>query len=185
MNQVEGSAIVNEGRKMRHRRIFIFIACALVVVALDQWTKFLVRRDIPMGDSMLPEWLGWLSPYARFLHIQNRGASFGMFQDGNLVFIILTFLIVGGILYFVSKMEDENLWMWAAGGLYLGGAVGNLIDRLFFGAVTDFISVGTFYIFNIADASINVSVVMLLILFWLQERKEAKAGGSPQDEGNP
>lgn len=108
-----------------------------------------------------------------------------MFQDGNPFFIILTFLIVGGILYFVSNLEDDNLWMWAAGGLYLGGAIGNLIDRLLFGAVTDFISVGTFYIFNVADASINVSVVMLLILFWLQERKGSKVDELPRDEGNP
>lgn len=185
MNQLEDSAIETERTKTRQRRFFILAACAVAVIALDQWTKFLVRRDIPLGDSMLPGWLEWLSPYARFLHTRNRGASFGMFQDGNLFFIILTILIVGAILYFISKMEDENLWMWAAGGLYLGGAVGNLVDRLLFSAVTDFISVGTFYIFNIADASINVSVVMLLILFWLQERKESKAGEAPQDEGNP
>lgn len=179
------SSVDMERTKIRQGRFFIFASCALVVIALDQWTKRLVRRDIPLGESWLPEPLEWLSPYARFLHIQNRGASFGMFQDGNLFFIILTFLVVGGILFFVSRMEDDNLWMWAAGGLYLGGAVGNLIDRLLFGAVTDFISVGTFYIFNIADASIDVSVALLVVLFWLQERKESKAGGLPHDEGNP
>ena len=166
---MQDSTVVSEKDPMRQRRFFIFISCGAAVIAFDQWTKWLVRRDIPLGESRLPEWLEWLSPYARFTHIQNRGASFGMFQDGNLFFIMLTFLIVGGILYFVSKMEEDNPWMWAAGGLYLGGAVGNLIDRLLFGAVTDFISVGTFYIFNIADASINVSVAMLLILFWFQE----------------
>jgi signal peptidase II len=168
----------------RRGRFYIFVSVALAIISLDQWTKWLVRRDIPLGVAYLPDGLGWLSPYARFLHIQNRGASFGMFQDGNTFFIVLTLLIVGGILFFVSKMEDDNRWMWAAGGLYLGGAVGNLIDRLLFGAVTDFVSIGTFYIFNIADASINVSVVMLLILFWLQERKEASARKPEGDEGN-
>jgi signal peptidase II len=58
-----------------------------------------------------------------------------------------------------------------AAGMYLGGAVGNLIDRLTIGAVTDFISVGMFYIFNVADASINVSVALLLLLSWFHERK--------------
>lgn len=176
------STVIPEKSKMRQRRFFIFISCAAAVIAFDQWTKWLVRRDIPLGESWLPEWLEWLSPYARFLHIQNRGASFGMFQDGNLFFIILTILIVGGILFFISQMEDENQWMWAAGGLYLGGAVGNLIDRLFFGAVTDFISVGTFYIFNVADASINVSVAMLLILFWFQERKKPSKDDSQSED---
>ncbi len=179
------SSVDIERTKIRQRRFFIFISCTVAVVALDQWTKQLVRLAIPLGESWLPESLGWLSPFARLLHIQNKGASFGMFQDGNPFFIILTFLIVGGILYFVSNLEDDNLWMWAAGGLYLGGAIGNLIDRLLFGAVTDFISVGTFYIFNVADASINVSVVMLLILFWLQERKGSKVDELPRDEGNP
>jgi len=57
--------------------------------------------------------------------------------------------------------------------LYLAGVLGNLIDRLTFGQVTDFISVGTFYIFNVADASINVGVALLLIGYWWSERKKA------------
>jgi signal peptidase II len=183
--RVNDSTIPDDKTQTRRRRFFIFISAALVVIALDQWTKWLVRRDIPLGTSYLPDWLDWLSPYARFLHIQNQGASFGMFQNGNAFFIVLTILIVGGILYFVSKMEDDNNWMWAAGGIYLGGAVGNLIDRLLFGAVTDFISVGTFYIFNIADASINVGVAMLVILFWLQERKKPATDEATRDEGKP
>lgn len=168
--------IIDVGLQGRRGRFFIFIFTAFTIVALDQWTKRLVRRDIPLGVSWLPDWLEWLSPYARFLHIQNRGASFGMFQNGNLIFIIVSLLIVCGILFYVTKMEHDSKWMWAAAGLYLGGAVGNLIDRILFGAVTDFISVGSFYIFNIADASINVSVVMLLILIWITERKTPAPG---------
>jgi signal peptidase II len=184
MKPVADLMIENSKPQSRRRRFFIFVSVALTVIVLDQWTKWLVRRDIPLGTSYLPDWLEWLSPYARFLHIENRGASFGMFQDGNVVFILLTLLIVGGILYFVTKMEDDNNWMWVAGGIYLGGAVGNLIDRLLFGAVTDFISIGTFYIFNIADASINVSVAMLVILFWLQERRPNAKDDTPPNDQN-
>ncbi|MBK6645218.1 MAG: signal peptidase II [Anaerolineales bacterium] len=176
MNELEETPVVSVKEKTHQGRFLIFVSWALALIVLDQWTKWLARRDIPLGESSLPQWLGWLSPYARFTHIQNRGASFGMFQDGNLVFIVLTFLIVGGILYFVYKMEEYNPWMLVAGGLYLGGAVGNLIDRLLFGAVTDFISVGTFYIFNIADAGINVSVAMMLVLFWIQGRGQPSEG---------
>ncbi|MBN8654169.1 MAG: signal peptidase II [Anaerolineae bacterium] len=147
-------------------RFFIFFGVAAAIVAFDQWTKWLVIQSIPLNTSWLPESWEWLSPYARFFHIQNRGASFGMFQDGNTFFIVLTTVIVAGIVYYVSQMEHPSSWMWVAAGMYLGGAVGNLIDRLTIGAVTDFISVGTFYIFNIADASINISVVLLLILSW-------------------
>jgi signal peptidase II len=118
----------------------------------------------------MPEALEWLMPYARLLHIKNTGASFGMFQNANIAFVMLTLLIVGGIIYYVSTLEHANDWMWVAAGLYLGGAVGNLIDRLLIGSVTDFVSIGSFYIFNVADASINISVALLVILWILEHR---------------
>lgn len=167
--------ILQEKTQPRSRRFFIFFGVAVGIIAFDQWTKWLVIQSIPLNTSWLPESLAWLAPYARFFHIQNRGASFGMFQDGNTFFVILTTVIVAGIVYYVSRMEHPSNWMWVAAGMYLGGAVGNLIDRLTIGAVTDFISVGTFYIFNVADASINISVVLLLILSWMQERNQPKS----------
>lgn len=165
--------ILQEKTQPRSRRFFIFFLVAVGIIALDQWTKWLVIQSIPLNTSWLPESMEWLSPYARLFHIQNRGASFGMFQGGNTFFIILTTVIVAGIVYYVSHMEHPSDWMWVAAGMYLGGAVGNLIDRLTIGAVTDFVSVGTFYIFNVADASINVSVVLLLLLSWFHERKSS------------
>lgn len=185
MISVADEILINDGIQGRRRRFFIFFTAAFAIIAVDQWTKWLVRRNIPLGVSWLPEWLEWLSPYVRFLHIQNRGASFGMFQDGNLIFIIVSLLIVCGILIYVTKMEHDSKWMWVAAGLYLGGAVGNLIDRVLFGAVTDFISVGTFYIFNIADASINVSVAMLVILVWMSERKTPNSGEESKPDDHP
>lgn len=173
---------VQEKTQPRSRRFFIFFVVAIVIIALDQWTKWLVIQSVPLNTSWLPESMNWLSPYARLFHIQNRGVSFGMFQGGNTVFIILTTVIVAAIVYYVSHMEHPSDWMWVAAGMYLGGAVGNLIDRLTIGAVTDFISVGSFYIFNIADASINVSVVLLLLLSWLHERKSSTPEAEHKDE---
>jgi signal peptidase II len=152
------------------KKYSILLITAGVVILLDQWTKFLVRSSIPLNASWLPESLLWLAPYARFVYIENSGASFGMLQGGNTIFMLLAFAVVGGILYYISKLDVPNRLALLATGMYLGGAVGNLIDRLAKGAVTDFISVGSFYIFNIADASINVAVVLLLISFWAQER---------------
>lgn len=173
-----------EKNRPRHRRFFIFFLVAAVLIALDQWTKWWVVRNIPLNTSWLPESLEWLAPYARFFHIQNSGVSFGMFQDGNTILILVILLVVAGILYYAFTMQSENIWMWVAAGLYLGGAVGNLIDRLTIGKVTDFVSIGNFYIFNIADASINISVVMLLILFWVGERKPSDPSESVKAE-NP
>lgn len=141
-------------------------------IALDQWTKWLVRTNIEFGMQWLPDSLMWLSPYARIVHWYNKGAAFGMFQNGNIVFTILAFIVIGAIIYYYPRVEAGDWTLRLAMGLQLGGAAGNLIDRLRVGQVTDFISVGTFPVFNIADASISVGVAVLLLGVWLNERKE-------------
>lgn len=173
--------VLQEKKQPRSRRFLILFIVAVVIVAFDQWTKWWVIQNIPLNTSWLPESLEWFSPYMRLLHIKNTGASFGMLQNGNIIFIPLTILIVAGILYYVSTLEHSNDWMWLAAGMYLGGAVGNLIDRLTIGAVTDFVSVGSFYIFNVADASINISVA-LVILLWIVEHRSSKVAVPTESE---
>lgn len=158
----------------RVKDYLILIGVAGAVVALDQWTKWLVRENIEFGGMWLPVWLSWLSPYARIVHWYNSGAAFGMFQNGNLVFTILAFIVIGAILYYYPQVEAEDWTLKLAMGLQLAGASGNLIDRLLMGKVTDFISVGVFPVFNIADASITVGVIVLLLGVWIKERNEKK-----------
>lgn len=150
----------------------LLLGVATVSVTLDQWTKWLVRENVEYGGQWLPEWLSWFSPYARIVHWYNSGAAFGIFQDGNLVFTILAFVVIGAILYYFPRVEEEGWLLKFAMGLQLGGAVGNLIDRLLMQKVTDFISIGIFPVFNIADASISVGVAVLLFDVWLKERAE-------------
>jgi len=167
------------------RDFLILFGVAGVSIALDQWTKWWVRENIEFGGQWLPDGLMWLSPYARIVHWYNSGAAFGMFQNGNLVFTILAFIVIGAILYYYPSVEAEDWTLKFAMGLQLGGAAGNLIDRLIMGKVTDFISIGIFPVFNIADASISVGVVVLLLGIWLKERAEklkALAGaGTPSE----
>lgn len=144
------------------------------VVALDQWTKWLVRENLPFQGTWLPEWLNWLFPYARIVHWYNSGAAFGMFQNGNLIFTILAFIVIGAIVYYFPRVESEEWTLKLAMGLQLAGAAGNLVDRLLMGKVTDFISVGTFPVFNVADSSITVGVIVLLLGVWIKERNEKK-----------
>jgi signal peptidase II len=165
--------------------LLILFGVAGISVALDQWTKWLVRENIEFGGQWLPEGLMWLSPYARIVHWYNSGAAFGMFQNGNLVFTILAFIVIGAIIYYFPRVEADDWTLKLAMGLQLGGAVGNLIDRLLMGKVTDFISVWNFPVFNIADASISVGVAVLLLGVWLKERQEklkAAAGVAPAAE---
>ena len=147
---------------------------AAVIVALDQWTKWLVRTNIPAGESWLPDSLLWLSPYARIVHWYNRGAAFGMFQEGSMVFTVLAFIVIAAIIYYYPQISRTDWPLRLALSLQLGGAAGNLIDRLTIGHVTDFISVGRFPVFNIADSSITVGCVVLLLGVWWQERLAKK-----------
>lgn len=156
----------------RVKDYLVLFGIAGTVIALDQWTKWLVRVHIDFGGQWLPEWLEWLAPYACIVHWYNSGAAFGMFQNGNMVFTVLAFIVIAAIIYYYPLVENEDWTLKLAMGLQLAGAAGNLIDRLMMGKVTDFISVGTFPVFNIADASITVGVVVLLLGVWWKERKE-------------
>ena len=142
------------------------------IVALDQWTKWLVHTNIEFGAQWLPESLLWLSPYARIVHWYNSGAAFGMFQNGNIVFTTLAFIVIGAIIYYYPRVEMDDWTLKLAMGLQLGGAAGNLVDRLRVGRVTDFISVGNFPVFNVADSSITVGVLVLLLGVWIKERSD-------------
>ena len=162
----------------------ILFGVAGVIVGLDQWTKWLVRANLPFRGTWLPDWLSWLSPYARIVHWYNSGAAFGMFQNGNLIFTVLAFIVIGAIIYYYPHVESGDWLLRLAMGMQLGGATGNLVDRLGMGKVTDFISVGTFPVFNIADASITVGVGVLLLGVWLKERLLKKNAETQQDTGN-
>ena len=159
----------------------ILIGFAALIVGIDQWTKYLVRTLIPFGQSWSP-W-PWLEPYARLVHWQNTGAAFGMFQGFGLVFTILAIIVSVAILYYFPRVPGSEWALRLAMVMQLGGAVGNLIDRLVQGTVTDFVSVGTFAVFNVADASISVGTAILILAVWISERKQKKLTQASQDQG--
>ena len=144
------------------------------IIGLDQWTKALVRANIPLGGDWLPNWMAWLMPYARVRYWYNSGAAFGLFQNGNTIFKILAVIVAGAILYYLPRTSRKDWWLRLALAMQFSGALGNFIDRVQFGHVTDFISVGTFAIFNIADASISVGVAILVLGVWISERIEKR-----------
>ncbi len=144
------------------------------VVALDQWTKWWVRTHVPENGSWQPQWLASLDWPARIVHWYNTGAAFGIFQGRNPVFIALALLVIAIILYYYPRLSEGEAVMPVVVGLYLGGVIGNLIDRVMLGKVTDFISIGTFAVFNVADSSINVAVALLLLNVLLKERRDKR-----------
>ena len=153
----------------------IVIGGAGLIISLDQWTKSLVRENIPFTQSWLPENLEWLYPYARIVHWKNTGAAFGLFQDSNTFFMILA-IVAGLFIVFYFPQVDRKDWPLRFAMVFqLGGAIGNLVDRILVGSVTDFISVMDFPVFNIADSSITIGVAVLLISVFAQEIQARKA----------
>lgn len=155
------------------------------IVFLDQFTKHLVIAHIPFASTWLPENLAQLSPWLRIIHWTNSGAAFGIFQNGNLVFLVIGILAAAFIIltYPTIGLGDKPLRLALI--LQLGGALGNLIDRIRYGHVIDFISILNLPIFNIADASIALGVAILLLdVIWTEykERKTNKTGDTDPDD---
>lgn len=164
------------------RDYLLLLGLAGMVVAADQWTKHLVRSRLEFGEVWVP-W-GWMAPLARVVHWNNTGAAFGLFQSGGLVLTIVAILVSAAIIYYYPRVPASQKPLRLALGLQLGGAIGNLIDRLAFGTVTDFISVGTFPVFNVADASISVGVAVVIAAMWVEERHRRSGPGPGGGEVN-
>jgi signal peptidase II len=155
-------------------RDYLFLGgIAGLIILFDQVSKALIRMYLPVNAVWAP-W-DWMLPYIRFFHTQNTGVAFGMFQGANVVLAILASLVSIAIIYYYPRIPHQDLTLRIALSLQLAGALGNLIDRILFGYVTDFVSVGNFAIFNVADSSISIGVVVLLIGVWLDEQKKSKA----------
>jgi len=156
--------------KNRIKSYAVLMPIAGVVIGLDQWTKTLVRSNLGFGEFWSP-W-DWLSPYARIVHWYNTGVALGLFQDQNLLFTILVSIIAMIIFIYYPQLSEGDWFLRIALAMQFGGSIGNLIDRLTVGHVTDFFSVGSFPVFNVADASVTIGVGIMILGVWLQERKD-------------
>ncbi len=154
------------------RDYMVLLGIASLVVALDQWAKYLVRLDLAVGEAWSPT--AWLLPYARILHSNNTGAAFGLFPAGATIFTVVAIVVSLAILYYFPQVPTSQRALRFALSLQLGGALGNLVDRLFIGTVTDFISLGTFPVFNIADSSISIGTAILVVTMFFLERREVQ-----------
>jgi len=144
-------------------REITFFLPALAVVILDQITKFWVRLLIPLGSS-LPE-----DTPIRLTHIHNKGAVFGLVTQRELL-IGLTLFFILGLLF--SYRRPALADVRGALGLILGGSLGNLIDRLLLGYVTDFIDLRVWPVFNLADASIVIGAGLFFLIMLRRKPSE-------------
>jgi signal peptidase II len=135
-------------------RNVVFWSVALGVLLLDRVTKLLVLNYVPLHSSID------LLPFVSLTHITNTGALFGVFKNAQIIFVVLAVLVCA---YIVWKYHSFKEWYVAPSALVFAGALGNLIDRLLYSGVIDFISVSVWPVFNVADSAISIAVVWLLI----------------------
>lgn len=176
-NPTSGGSPASSGRTPIYRD-FILLQLAAIVFLADQFTKYLVQQFIPFGYSW-PLWLG--REVFQFTHIHNTGSIFGILQGQNTPLIVVSFIgVFVLIMVYYSQPRPTHLLRLSL-GLQLGGAFGNLIDRLRLGAVTDFIDVSRWPVFNLADASIVTGLLLLAWILLRANRPDAAANPPAAD----
>lgn len=157
---------------------------AAVVLVFDQLAKAWVLRTWPQpytGDiAIIPNWL-------ELTYIRNTGVAFGMFQGIPQLFTITSIVIVAGAIWFyIRHVPEDHGWLAVSLGLIIGGAIGNVIDRIRFGYVVDFIKTfdGRFAIFNLADSSIVVGVLLMAVILTMIENQRRPAALPPTAEAD-
>ena len=160
---------------MTPRRIALVAAVAGVVFVLDRITKIAVETNLEVGRSVdvIGEWV-------RISHVTNSGAAFGLLPERTTFLSILSVVAVFAIVYYYRRLAANSLLVSATLGMQLGGAIGNLVDRVGQGYVVDFVDVGIpggvrFWSFNVADSSIVVGIIAVTVLLWWKERRQTRA----------
>jgi len=155
-------------------RDFVFADIVLLVIVADQLSKFWIIRHLRPGEVL------WDGGICRIINIQNSGAAFGIFKGHTLALIFVDFIGIFVILYLVFGLRNrwpfiKNMPVLTAIALILSGTIGNLIDRLRVGYVTDFIDFKFWPVWNISDASVTVGTILLAYcLIFLAGRAQIK-----------
>lgn len=144
-----------------------FWTVVLAVFALDQFTKVLVRTFLRLNDSVN------VLPFFRIVNLENVGITFGLFKAGMTRWFVmaLAFIVIAIIAYYYKSIPKKKAWI-VGSALILAGATGNLVDRILYGPVTDFLHFGIpntalqWPAFNVADSALTVGALLLLWLVW-------------------
>ena len=151
----------------------LFLLTVVAVLLFDQLSKLLVRSNMRLHESWPEEGI------FRFTYGTNTGTAFGLFPDQSILLIVTSVLAIGFIVFFYRSHAMPSRLLRASIGLLLGGTLGNLIDRLRAGAVVDFIDVGWWPVFNLADSSIVIGIALLVAVTVLSTDGE-RGQGSPR-----
>lgn len=163
----------------RFERWILYIV-AISVILLDQWTKQLVKTSLELYTYYAP--IPALKNFFRITHVTNTGMAFGLFPSGSFLFTLLAPIVSIAIIVYNQKLELGNPLLRLALGLQLGGALGNLIDRLTQGYVTDFMDFGPWPVWNIADLAVVTGTALLAFVLFQEERQAKKSNSESLGE---
>ena len=161
----------------------MLIICLLIVlgcVAVDQATKWIVALNMEIGQSV-----PFIKNVFHFTYIRNPGAAFGSLSNSRWIFIILSTVMIAGMIYYLVKFRPKSKLMYIPMSMIIGGGLGNMIDRLFYGdkfgdgTVIDFLDFCAFpklwsWIFNVADAFVVVGAIILFTYLLIDIIKDEK-----------
>jgi signal peptidase II len=139
----------------------LVLSVFLSVLFLDQLTKHIITRTLSFSESVPV-----IGNIFHLTFVTNTGSAFGLFRGINMFFILLTLAVCAAVVYQLIKLREKEKKTQFALAMLLGGAAGNLIDRIIHGHVIDFLDFRIWPVFNIADSAITISVIILVILLW-------------------
>ncbi len=159
---------------MSLRRVLLVAGLAVLTFALDRWTKTWVEQNVELYGAR-----PIVGEYVRIVHTENTGAAFGLLPERTTLLSMLSVVAVVAILYYYRQIASQSPLVAGTLGMQLGGAFGNLYDRVVVGRVVDFIDVGIpggwrFWAFNVADSSIVLGIIFVTLLLYLEDRKAAQ-----------
>ena len=146
-----------------------FAAIVLLTLIVDQFSKYMITSSMYHGES-----LAVFPPVFYITYVLNPGAAFGMLANQTNFFIVVSLLVIIGVLVGYRYLPRERVWTYISLGLVVGGAMGNLIDRIRLGLVIDFLDFRVWPVFNLADTAIVTGAFILVLDVWLADRKESR-----------
>ena len=161
--------------------VILYIILSVLMIAADRYTKIIAAEALSGGKS-----IDFIPHFMDFVYVENRGAAFGMMQNTRWFLAVLTVAVLGAILAYVIKSKNRSPLFMTAASLIFAGGVGNLIDRVFFGYVTDFMHFLfiDFPCFNVADICVCTGGALFVIYLLFGDMKKGSMKKTEQTAEN-
>jgi len=170
--------VMRSNRVEMKRKYWILLIFCFGILLLDQWTKYVVQQKLALYQKVEV-----IPGFFNLVQVRNTGGAFGIFGGekgglGSILFVVVSLIAIGSILFFFIKLREDEENLALSFSLVLSGAIGNLIDRLRYGEVIDFLD---FYLssthwpaFNVADSAICIGIGLMAFELWTQDRRKKR-----------